>query len=90
MAGRSRSLGTSHSPIAVERKRQRIDLAFQSMKDFAKLVDPGKRDLGQRRDLAGAIVDPDHEVLFQLAQRRDDLPVVLDLGKTRMCRRYSS
>jgi hypothetical protein len=30
--------------------------------------------------LLGAVVDPDDEVLFQLAQRRDDLLVALDLG----------
>ena len=73
MAGRS-------SPIAVERKRQRIDLALQSMEDSAELLNPGKRRLDQRHGLLSAVVDPDHEVLLKLAQRRGDLPVALDLG----------
>ena len=72
MAGRS-------SPIAVERKRQRIDLALQSMKDSAELLNPGKRRLNQCSGLAGALVDPDNKVLFKITQRRGDLLVVLDL-----------
>jgi hypothetical protein len=40
MVGRSRSLGTSHSLVVVERKRQRVYLAFQSMKDSAELLNP--------------------------------------------------
>jgi hypothetical protein len=30
--------------------------------------------------LTGTVVDPGHEVFFDLAQRRDDLPIALDLG----------
>jgi hypothetical protein len=42
--------------VAVERKRQRIDLTFQPMKDSAKLIDPGKRHLNQRHGLLSAVV----------------------------------
>jgi hypothetical protein len=74
MAGRSRSL------VTVERKRQRIDLAFQSMEDSAELLNPGECYFNRRSGLPSAVVDPDNEVLFNLAQRRSDLPVALNLG----------
>ena len=50
------------------------------MKDFAKLVDPSECCLDQRSGLLSTVVDPDNKVLLNLAQRRDDLPVALDLG----------
>jgi hypothetical protein len=79
MTGRTYSLGTSRSPIAiqttVERKRQRIKLAFQSMKDSAKFINLDKCCLDQRCGLLSAVVDPDNEVLFKLAQRCGDIPV---------------
>jgi hypothetical protein len=65
---------------AVERKRQRIDLALQPMKDSAKFINLGEGYFGQRHGFLSAVVDPDHQVLFKLAQRRGDLPVALNLG----------
>jgi hypothetical protein len=80
MIGRSRSLVTTVAMVVVERKRQRVDLAFQPMQDFAKFLNPGERRLDQRGGLPNAVVNPDNEVLLNLAQRRGDLPVAIDLG----------
>jgi len=50
------------------------------MQDSAKLLNLGERCFNHRHGLLSTVVDPDHEVLFKLAQRRGDLPVALDLG----------
>jgi hypothetical protein len=50
------------------------------MKDSAKFINLGERCFNHRHGLLSAVVDPDNEVLFKLAQRRGDLPVALNLG----------
>jgi hypothetical protein len=50
------------------------------MKDSAKLVDPGEGYFDQRGGLLSPVVDPNHQVIFNLAQRRNNLLVALDLG----------
>ena len=82
MAGRrsSRSLVVTVAMVTIEGKRQRIDLVLQSMKDSAELINLGERHLGQRHGLLSAVVDPGSEIVAEIAQRRDDLLVGLDLG----------
>jgi AraC-like DNA-binding protein len=47
---------------------------------FAERFDLGERRLDQPYGFIGDIVDPGRKVRLQLAKRRDDLPVPLDLG----------
>jgi hypothetical protein len=70
--------------VAVERRkrrrRQRIDLRLQSMKDFAEFINPRSGHFDHRNGLLSAVVDPGDEVFLKLAERCDDLPVALNLG----------